>query len=146
MFYTFKSSFGFRQRHSWPSSTAFMTRSRTGSTRIPTEAWGYLPGDPLDPSPPDPSSCAFIDKLERPVALVYLFIFVTTIYALLEHRTAPEKLKRFILGLVFFTTTAIRCLSSYSGWTFGRNFSFLLFLSNSLGRAIWLWYLISLWF
>ena len=94
----------------------------------------------------NPSTCIFKDTLEKPNPILYLPLLIATAYALVNHRNSPEKLKRFTFGLHFLTTFVIRCLSSFSGWMTLPSYHFLLFNSNSPGKAFWLMLLIGLWF
>ena len=99
-----------------------------------------------DPTPANPSACAFIDMIETPTPYLYMLLLSFPIYSLIQHSAHLETLKTHMLVYIYITTTLIRGLSGFSGWTIGRNIPVLVWASNCPAKAIWLWALMALWF
>lgn len=78
--------------------------------------------------------------------MVHVSILATLIYGVTIYRHYPWKLKRFTLGFNFMITSAIRCLSAFSGWILLKSFSFSIWNLNSIGKAFWLWPIVELGF
>jgi len=99
------------------------------------------------------SACYFKEVVEKPTVFLHVPLLLATHYTLKEHLKALAQLKKYTLALTFLTTTLIRCLSSFSGWTTQRTEQpgqriwkhnhIWLWSSSSPGKLAWLWFLIA---
>lgn len=90
------------------------------------------------------SGCEFKDFIERPSWPIHAPILVALILGTMIFHRSPTNLKRFAFGFNFIITSAIRCLSSFSGRMALSTWSFLPWNSNSAAKAFFMWFLVEL--
>jgi hypothetical protein len=87
------------------------------------------------------------DFFEKPTSqfflLFYALLGLAFTAALIAYHNQPRNLKRATFYLHILITAAIRCLSSFSGFTTLHNWSSLIWNSNSEGKIVWLWLLVE---
>lgn len=89
------------------------------------------------------SHCSLKDSLEKPNFLLYLALILGIIYGVFLYRKDLARLKRLTFDIHFLITIAIRCLSSFSGFTIWPSYYSLPFNSNSPAKGLWLWFLVE---